>query len=100
MNFLYEEARKCYVNMNSSKALGVRITPEYVGPLPSNKRERHPRKCKKEETFNYKMNTDTPFRRLREVEDWYNLPNKKPPLKPRHLCAYEDESCPECSKKE
>jgi hypothetical protein len=59
MNVLYEEARKCYVNTSTSKAQGVRITPEYVGPLPSTKRERHPRKCKKE-AFNYKTNTSLP----------------------------------------
>jgi len=59
MNFLYEEARKCYVNVTTSKALGVKITPEYVAPLPPTKRERHPRKCKKE-AFNYKTNTTLP----------------------------------------
>lgn len=97
MNMLYEEARKCYVNMTSSKVLGVKITPEYVGPLPPTKRERHPRKCKKE-AFNYKTNTFLPSNHLKF--EYKNCPLCLGECRVKHLCVYEDESCPECSKKE
>lgn len=59
VTLLYNEARKSFINVNSSKARGERITPEYVSSLPMTKRERHPRKCKKD-AFNYKTNSALP----------------------------------------
>lgn len=52
-NMLNRGVRHGWINPNTSKARGIRITPEYVGPLPNTKRQKYSRKVKKDDTFDY-----------------------------------------------
>jgi len=53
LQWLISRGEKGWVNPHTSKARGVRITPDFVGPLPSNKRQSYARKVKKSPTFDY-----------------------------------------------